>query len=505
MNRDQEVLCADLRSLIGDLGIYGGLTSPSIYDTAQLLRLQPPAEGVWPALDWLISQQHEDGGWGDPALPLTRDVPTLAAILALRQHDQRKNAIDVQRRGLAFLKRQACQWAAPLPDDIPAAVELLLPRLLDEAAAVGLELTTEPYSALLSLGQRRRRLIAQLKPRGGTAAVHSWEAWGGEPDPLLLDASGGVGHSPAATAAWLVAAGDRPELADHCHLARRYLAAASASTGSGIAGVVPNAWPIARTEQATALYALLLAGVLDTPALAPQVSTILAELHKALTPTGLGTSDYFATDSDDTAMAVACLAGRYAVAPSCVMHFAIESHFCTYVGELQPSVSATAHAVHALTLLGQPVPRAVAFLKERRAADGRWFGDKWNGSWIYTTCHTLAALLELGECRDEKVLATLLAYQHNDGGWGTCASNSEETAYGVATLLLLKRYGISSEAGDAALTRAQRYLRAHYRPFCEERTAVWLAKEPYRPRRVSRAFEVGALLALSQLEQMEPQ
>jgi hypothetical protein len=64
-------------------------------------------------------------------------------------------------------------------------------------------------------------------------------------------------------------------------------------------------------------------------------------------------------------------------------------------------------------------------------------------------------------------------------------------------LLLLARAGELPSEGREALKRAATFLEQRYRPFKEETTAVWLAKEPYRPRRVSRAFEISALLALA--------
>jgi hypothetical protein len=498
MSRMLDLLITDLRHLVGDLGKDGGLTSPSIYDTAQVLRLAPRSEDAYATLDWLLAQQQADGGWGNPAISLTRDVPTLATVLALNMYGNRASTYETAlQAGLAFLKRQAPQWRAPLSDDIPSAVELLLPRLLEDAAAAGLNLDQEPYTDLIRLGHRRRQLIARLRPLAGTAAVHSWEAWGSSPDPAVIDGSGGVGHSPAATAAWLHAAGDRPNLADMRKAAECYLAGAAASTGTGAPGVMPNAWPIARTEQATALYGILLAGLIDHPGLDDSIQPILTDLAKALTPIGLGTSDYFVTDGDDTAMALACLAGRRKVSSEPMLHFATDSHFYTYVGELQPSLSVTAHAIHALALLGKPATNASCFLRERQHADGSWRGDKWNGSWLYTTCHTLAALLSIDHGDLATVSTSIRAYQRADGGWGMITSSSEETAYAVMALLLLARVGKLSTEGRAALKRAAVFLEQRYRPFTEETTAVWLAKEPYRPRRVSRAFEVSALLALA--------
>jgi hypothetical protein len=492
-----QLLSLDLRNLVSELGKDGGLTSPSVYDTAQVLRLAAPDANVWDTMHWLLDRQQADGGWGNPAIPLTRDVPTLAAVLALNTHCTRRRDQIAIRAGLDFLNRQAIRWTAPLLDDIPSAVELLLPHLLDEAAAAGLALNRGPYSNLIALGRRRRRLIAQMKPQAGTAAVHSWEAWGTEPDPAMIDGSGGVGHSPAATAAWIHKASGSKELAGFVAAAQRYLDRAAASTGTGIPGVMPNAWPIARTEQATALYGILLADLLDYPPLQDAVEPILSDLARALTPTGLGTSDFFTPDGDDTAMALACLAGRRKVSIDPMLHFAIDSHFYTYIGELQPSLSATAHALHALQLSGKPSPNASGYLHERQHADGRWIGDKWNGSWLYATCHTLAALLSTEAYEPTQTLQSILAHQHADGGWGLAASNSEETAYAVATLFQIHRANLLPPEGHQALRRAAAFLTSQYRPFAEEPVAVWLAKEPYRPRRVSRAFELSATLALT--------
>jgi len=110
MNRMLDLLITDLRHLVSDLGKDGGLTSPSIYDTAQVLRLAPASENTCATLDWLLAQQNADGGWGNPAIPLTRDVPTLATLLALSRYENRaSNADSALQAGLAFLARQAPQ------------------------------------------------------------------------------------------------------------------------------------------------------------------------------------------------------------------------------------------------------------------------------------------------------------------------------------------------------------------------------------------------------------
>ncbi|MFY3807848.1 hypothetical protein ACOS9C_26640, partial [Escherichia coli] len=76
--------------------------------------------------------------------------------------------------------------------------------------------------------------------------------------------------------------------------------------------------------------------------------------------------------------------------------FRTHDHYGTYPGELQNSVTTTAHALHALTATGtaphQLPPEPVDFLLDHQNDQGRWDGDKWHTSWIYTTAQTLTAL-----------------------------------------------------------------------------------------------------------------
>jgi hypothetical protein len=92
-------------------------------------------------------------------------------------------------------------------------------------------------------------------------------------------------------------------------------------------------------------------------------------------------------------------------------------------------------------------------------------------------------------------LDAILAHQHADGGWGITCSTAEETAYGALALLALSQRDLLSAAGQAALHRAGRWLLANYKPFGEDPTARWTAKQLYRPRRIARIEEVGVTLA----------
>jgi hypothetical protein len=496
-----DMLLTDLRLLIGDLGTDGGLIGPSIYDTAQVIRLAPPATGACQTLNWLVEQQQPDGGWGDPTIPRARDVPTLAAILALHTYATTPQERQVVRAGLTFLRQHMRIWEGPLPDDLPVGIELLLPRLLEDAAAAGLSVPKEPYAALIALERRRRRMLATMPVRAGAPPAHVWEAWGVEPDPNLIDESGGVGHSPAATAAWLRASSGRADLAEARTAAHRYLRDAAAATSVGIPGVVPTVWPISRFEQSNALYALLVGGLLDHPGLCDIVDQHVQDLTQALRSCGLGMSDFFIPDGDDTAEALAVLqATGHPIDLATMQRFAHNDHFCAYHGELQPAISVTAHAAHLLHVCGQPSDAAQQYLVDRQLPDGRWSGDKWSGSWLYTTCQAVVALAGTGHYSTlERARHALVAYQHADGGWGAHGSNAEETAYGILALRTFLHTNLGDPTIHRSLEHAGRWMLRDYRPFNAPLRPCWLGKELYRPLRLARIIELAATFPSSEI------
>jgi hypothetical protein len=131
-----EWFIAQLKTDIQSLGGQGGVLTPSVYDTAQVLRYAPP-EDPRPAVGWLMSQQRPDGGWGSERMPLARHIPTLAAVLALRGASDTPESRRAVEGGIEFFRHNA---------EAPVATELILPRLLEEAAAVDITLPHSPSS-----------------------------------------------------------------------------------------------------------------------------------------------------------------------------------------------------------------------------------------------------------------------------------------------------------------------------------------------------------------------
>jgi halimadienyl-diphosphate synthase len=496
-----DVLFTDLRHVVAAAGKGGGQISPSIYDTAQVLRFSPPRQGVDAAIDWLLNQQQPDGGWGTLHVARSREVPTLATILALKAHGKGSREREAIAAGLGFLRQQSEQWVE-LPDDLLSGIELTLPRLIDDAAAAGLEVLSKAYSALSELRRRRLDMLSKIQIRAGSTAVFSWEAWGREPDPALVDhPTGGIGSSPAATAAWVRAASSRPELSDMHDAAIRYLEKAAASTPVALPGVVPASWPNDRFEQAWVLYALQNADLLAHPRLRDVARPTLDELHHALRDDGIGFNDVFTPDGDLTATTTLILhRAGYQVKANAVERFQKQDHFYTYPGEIQPSLTTTAHAMLALAFLKRETSQFGDFFAARQCADGIWQRDKWHTSWLYTTSRILRTLIEAKTHQGvlEKGVRGLLGHQRADGGWGAGkASTTAETAYAVLAMIALSSMASDTNVSNA-IQRAGKWLLRNYRPFNSDVEPLWIGKDLYYPHRIDRSFELAALVATVQ-------
>ena len=493
-----DVQFAELQALVANLGKDGGLVSPSIYDTAQVIRCYPPPEGTQPAIEWLLQQQHGDGGWGEPSSPYARDVPTLAAILALHSAQEPTHQATIDA-GLDFLEQQAEQWSDLPIDALPIATEMILPYLIEEAHRAGLALDRKPYAKLYHLRDRKCRMISAKPLEVGSPPTYSWEALARPAHSISPDCSGGIGHSPAATAAWLHQAEDHADLSDACTTARQYLKKAAAATGAGIPGVVPNVWPITGFELAYGLFSLLVTNLLQQSLSAEVVKHKIDELHLIMQHgNGVSFGEYFAPDVDETGVAMAVLqaTGR-AVDPSVMMQFKNGEHFCTFPQELNPSILANAHALYSLAHTGSRYPQAERFLFQRRCADGRWLSDKWHSSWLYTTLEVILAFEQLGYAAENKaVINTILSVQNADGGWGAHGRSARlETSYAVIALATLKKQGLLYEDAQRALQQGHVWLNRMYHPYTRIDSNVWLGKELYAPYRVDRIYELSALLS----------
>lgn len=500
MNTNIEVLLTELCTLVAELGQDGGRVSPSIYDTAQVLRFYPPTEGPEAALDWLIAQQQADGGWGTPTTPLARAVPTLATLLALHQYSSHHHDRSI-KAGLAFLQRQACLWLDASIDALPIATEMILPYLLDEANTVGLSIDRAPYHFLYQLRRKKCQQISKHSLVAGTPPVYSWEALAEQARSGLLDESGGIGHSPSATAAWLHQAVKQPALADECHSAIHYLQGASMATELDIPGVVPNVWPITGFELSYGPYALLTMNLFRHPLFQEALNAQMSRLHSIMVHgNGVSFGNYFMADVDDTAVSLATLHANGQVDTTTVLQqFETEEHFRSFPKELNPSVLSNAHALYALARMGEHSPKVEQFLRERQCEDGRWLPDKWHSSWLYTTLEVLLAFDQLDYgTKLLPVADVLLKAQNPDGGWGSSTHSTQaETSYALTALSTIESYISVEGAVQGAINQGYHWLLEQHTQQAPTQERLWLGKELYSPYRVDRLYVVSALLSVA--------
>jgi len=491
-----ERAAAALRDVIHSLRRDGGSMTPSVYETAQVLRFCPEYVEADKVLEWLLHCQQSDGGWEDPASPIYRDVPTLAALLALQSCGPQPRVREAIYAAQRFLEEQTTVVAPADGEYLPVGMELVLPCLLDQAEESGFSVDRTRFQYVEEIGAQRSRMLAKHPPAPNSPPVFSWEAWGSQPDAELVGAAG-VGHNPAATAWWLhLDRGRTPTPARS--RAKDAIRQASRAAGGGAVGIVPDAWPMDRFEQSLVLHLVASHGLLHHDQLGGVMAAQLEDIRRGLTRCGLGFSDEFEADGDDTAAAVAALAMAGLPVDYRVLDgFAREDRCVSYPFEVHGSHTVTARATHAFRIIGCDMEEWRPYILQAQRPDGWWTGDKWNRSRLYGTWIALIGLPDDTEAVRSAARA-FFAYQHADGGWGCFGrSTTVETAFGVLSLChIAERSGYERECAEA-ITAGHRYLRRSYSGRRVGSDHMWICKDLYSARRIDHAAILSALIAPS--------
>ncbi|MCP5467867.1 MAG: hypothetical protein H7A32_01185 [Deltaproteobacteria bacterium] len=499
----------ELVSLIKDLGKDGGFLSPSIYDTCQYLRFMPPQDPM-PTVEWLLEQQQADGGWGNINMPLSRDVPTVAAILALDPYQNHFARIKkAQQEGLNFIKTQKKFWQQIDEDELMVGVEIILPKLLHEAKGKNILLDDEHYEILMMSREKKLKLVEQLGPCPGTPIAFSWEAFDFLPDPLWFDASGSVGSSPAATIAWLKKAELIPELKEYVEQARSFLQQAEKSTHYLSPRLLPFAWPVHHFEIIFSLFPMIQAGLDKIDLLFPLIQNKSKLLFSEISKNGFGHNPFFISgDVDDTAEGLEILSHLgFPVDKNILKVFIKDEKIFTYPGELHASSSATAHAIHAMPNLEiNPTP-FYDFLYSFQREDGCW-KDKWHISEFYSTSHALIALKKESSIAFDKGFNFLINSQNENGSWGSSSQSTYiETSYVILSLLELKTAlpDLAKELNPALEKGFDFMLNNFHSKKSDTYPKQWVGKELFSIYRVDRSFELSCILRiiLDKLTKME--
>jgi halimadienyl-diphosphate synthase len=481
---------AAARQLVADLALDPwGSVSPSAYETGRLVVIAPWLDGHRQRIDYLLATQRADGGWGGPGAYAM--VPTLSATEALlAAADGADAAADRGLRALGGWLREP----GPAIPDMPA-IELIVPALTASINERLDQLGRPRLPVPQAIGGATLERIRAFLAAGGAPPeklLHAWEVVGSLPAHALdAGASGPVGGSPAATAAWLRDRGGSEP-------AWRYLAQAARHQE----GPVPCAAPITVFEHAWVLNWLAEAGI---PVEVPE--RLLRDLDAAVGPHGAAAGPGLPLDADTTAVALSALT-QFGMPrePDSLWAYELPSHFCTWQGEDGQSVSVNAHVLEAFghylgTGPGRAEPyeaamrRLSAWLVARQDPDGSW-SDRWHASPFYATACCALALARFGHgaaAADAvgRAVDWVLSTQRPDGSWGLWQATGEETAYAMRILL-------TGTGGRAERAIAKGYI--HLSRAVQADPVIgtgdppmWHDKDLYSPVAIIRAAVLAAL------------
>jgi hypothetical protein len=498
-----------------------GQVSASIYETARLVALAPWLTGHAERIAFLLESQRGDGGWGGP--DRYGLVPTLSATDALLHlalaDDGRAPAAELvdsicRSAGAGLHAALGCLERSDrsLPD-MPA-IELIVPALVASINSTLNELSARPNARLAStprLGLPAGMSAAPVhafraRLRTGTylhaKSLHALEVAGidaARASGARPGASGGVGASPAATAAWL-----GPVPPPSSDRSRQWLERIIARTG----GPVPCAVPITVFERGWVLAALSRNRV----AVGAPIE-LLQSLLGALGREGASGGEGLPADADSTSVALFALARHgLRVPPECLRRFEGPSHFHTWPGEQGASTTVNAHVLEALHATGPNAEHGHApaidiraasnkikvWLCERQESDGRWT-DRWHASAYYATSSCVLALHRVARGQNEpmvdralnRAVGWVLESQRADGSWGTWGGTVEETAYAVQVLAHARPDRTATvERWDEAAARGVEFLSVSKAAMTG--VPMWHDKDLYFPSAIVRAEVLGA-------------
>lgn len=487
-----------------------GSISPSVYETGRLVSLAPWLVDHAARVAFLRATQRPDGGWGQPdgyAL-----VPTLSATEALLATARRGDPTAAEPAGqgldrlIDWLAGPAALRAGDAPDT--PAIELIVPAVIDlvnahldtlaERPVPGLDrfagVRLPPPSGMDDAALRAIRAAVDAGVPVPDKLLHSLEVVGplAANQPVRPAAIGGVGASPAATAAWLASHPSGPTAATF-----RYLEAVTRRHGGPVSSVIP----IAPFERAWVLSLLIGAGFpLE------RADRLAAALVAPLGPAGLSGGEGLPFDADTTSVTLLTLAQLGAAQPvDSLWPFEVDTHFSTWLGERTPSTTTNAHV---LELFGYHVSthawagardRAVvgkltAWLCGQQLPDGSWL-DKWHASPYYATFCCVTALHRYGhpEAKEpadaiRRAVRWIVGTQRAERAWGRWQGTVEETAYAVLTLLLTA--APDDTVAHAAAADGLAYLAAAFGQ--QPDPPLWHDKDLYVPSRIVRAAVLAA-------------
>ncbi|CAL8578037.1 hypothetical protein XPA_003839 [Xanthoria parietina] len=416
----------------------------------------------------LLDQQLPTGRWEQYASGADSIINTLASLLALTKH-QRQPSIGGCPSIASELDLRICNARRELSQmlqlwDVKStrnvAFEIIVPALLEYLGEESITFSFPGYDVLQTLRSAKLGGFDHkvLYKNEASSVLHSLEAFVGKLDFDRVThhkVQGSMMASPSSTAAYLM------NVTEWAYDAEEYLRNAVQTCQGDKPGGVPSAFPTSIFEMAWVLSTLLLAGYTGKSLGETNVSIIANFLEHALKKGNgvVGFAPGFVPDADDTAkaqLALSLLGHESRFATQLVARFACGTHFQTYPGERNPSVSANCNVLMALLHSPDPNPYRIPISNATKFVCDAWDQsadrDKWNLSDNYVYMLQGQAFVRLLACWDKgylkqlpallvqervplaliQILHRTLQSQHSDGSFG--ALSCESTAYAVLTL-----------------------------------------------------------------------
>ena len=457
-----------------------GTMSEVAYDTAWMALLKEIDVKLGNnAFNWLANHQLRDGSWGmeKPFNYHDRVVNTLAAMVALTKYGRRAQDRAQIERGMVALEKvtdKAFQQKMVDAGRATAAFEMLMPVLISEAEKLGLiQRQRETILGQLSVYRKKKlELLNGHKITRNLSSAYAAEMAGFDQGMDMLDLSllqecnGSIGHSPSATAYYVL--NFKPD--DSAALS--YLHHFSTPNGGAL-----DLAPFEVFESCWVLWNLALVKDWDPETMA-LIRPWLDHIRKGWKPgRGIGLSTgYSVPDGDDTSLAFSVLA-RFGepLDMETILAYEEKDRFRTFHYELNSSNSVNIHMLDALREGGMrsdavPVQKILNHLQSVRTDDTYWY-DKWHISPYYTTSHAIITCAGFANHVVERAVLWILETQREDGSWGYQFSSPEETAYCLQALLTWKRHGGSIPR--TVLKNAVAWLTDHASP---PYPPLWLGK-----------------------------
>jgi halimadienyl-diphosphate synthase len=488
----------EARRLIQNLG---QRMDPSPYDIAWLARLKTSANGEarWPELiEWLLDHQQADGSWGGTVIYYHhRIICTLSAMIALQQNNGRHRAPAAVERAEGYLWHHLHLLQRD-PFEL-VGFELLLPTLLQEAQALGLDVPMHTCGYGEIQTAKLRLIPPELLYSPRITTIHSLEFLGraGDPDRMqaAIGGNGSLGSSPAATAYYLSLYPDDERAWAYLNTVRQRCRQ------------IVCLYPFRSFELTWALVHLSYCGRPVTEFAGPD---IWQGLLSSVTSSGIALDPAFGiADADCTSVgAQLLLKAGYDFDPLILTRFQDKKTrlFHTYDYERNISMGVNAHVLDALRLMPDypdryQVHEEILFaLLANRVYDTYWI-DKWHASPYYATAHVVMALLQEGSYLVHAYIHSidwLLHTQRDDGSWGFFADGTaEETAYAMLALLHWHQHRHLTNVD--VFHRAAEYLARAYPNPDATYPGLYIGKVLFAPYDVVRAAILSALILYAEI------